>query len=316
MNKRFYVSSDGLQGVLSIARDRLNERQQDQKLRLSVEEWWETQGWGIPPIPATITTTINRHSLFGYSDWFGQSDPWGTRSITSPFHMAALPRQVATTRYEDRLFYLLARRAGLDPTWLEYTGDIFFEGSPGKKSLLHLHRCSGRGRNGGWKLRKQRLAELNCWNRKPLNTITTDDGQRLVDVHHAWQDQLFNNPRRIDMTEWLKHIGNAKQYYAAALSLYICHGVMFEDFHGGESGEELRKLAQDVFEPAFDTVSTRFGCPPLIVQLPWKEQLGFYPDGDRWNDELIADLLKEITGATEVSMRAGAVAYEVYESNK
>jgi hypothetical protein len=72
--------------------------------------------------------------------------------------------------------------------------------------------------------------------------------------------------------------GRANDYYEAYLSLFISHAILFEDYHGGESGAELGGFTARVFEPAFAALEERFGYTPIIVRLPWWKELGLFPD--------------------------------------
>jgi hypothetical protein len=62
----------------------------------------------------------------------------------------------------------------------------------------------------------------------------------------------------------------APYYYNAVMALYICHGVLFEDFDGGPNAEKgLGSFVQDVVMPAIRRVKVEFGFSPLIVHLPY-----------------------------------------------
>ena len=221
-----------------------------------VEEWWEENGWGKPPLPNLS-------------------------------NIGLIARPIATFRYEDALFVTLCERHGLTPVWSEYTGDKLSTVSNVKRSLLHVSFCSGRGRNNGLKIgRVQKLADVNRYIGQPLNTINTDAGT-LVDFHHQHQDRVFSNENaalRFDWTLWLKQIGSAKDYYEAYLSEFIAHAILFEDYHAGESGAILNNFSAVVFEPAWQAVSKRFGVPPLITPLPWHEDYRYYPADEHWRE--------------------------------
>lgn len=233
-----------------------------QPLRNQVETWWQENDWGLPP----IIQAMDGH-LCG-----------------------VLARHVATFRYEDGLFALMAKEAGLHPCWFEYTADEYADKSSYKRSLLRPTLCFGRGRRGGYKLRKDPLVENEgLWRGKPLQTIVTDhDGGKLVEWHHKLQDQMLEGflaqpPKRMDCSEWLAKVSpTARGYYEVYVSLFISHAVLFEDFHGGESGQELDSFTRGIFEPAWKRVQERFGVSPLIVRLPWWESLGYYPGGREW----------------------------------
>ncbi len=222
-------------------------------LQLQVERWWESRGWGIPPFPGIK-------------------------------NMAVFARHVVTARYEDLVFYLLARRAGLTPVWLSYTADKMVDVSPFKRGLLNHLVCSGRGRSGGFKTKPVRLGNVQDWKGRPLNEVRLDGGELLVDYHHRRQQEILPGAITGDVSPWLTAIGKAKDYYVAKLAVYIAHGVLFEDYHGGESGAELGGFTTTVFEPAFAEVETLFGVKPLIVAMPWRPEFAYYAADSNWRE--------------------------------
>jgi hypothetical protein len=239
--------------TLSEARTEL-ERRRD--LRSAVEEWWCRKGWGLPPLPDLP-------------------------------NIAVMARQVGTFRYEDAAFVMRAEIAGLTPVWLEYTGDLMSTQSNYKRSLLELLYCEGRGRNGGLKIRrKEKFSCAQRWMGRPLNEIREGD-RLLLDLHHDHQDRVYPNAIRRDITGWLKQIGSAKDYYEAVCAMYIAHGVLFEDYHGGESGNVLDDFTARIFEPAWQATVGRFGVVPLIVKLPWGEGFRCYPMNEHWREHRI-----------------------------
>jgi hypothetical protein len=71
--------------------------------------------------------------------------------------------------------------------------------------------------------------------------------------------------------------------YDLFLLLFVAHMVLFEDYHGGESGDELDGFTSKVFEPAFERVYKCFDVKPLIVPVAWKPEFAYYPDGELLN---------------------------------
>lgn len=218
-------------------------------MRAQVEAWWRECGAGIPP--------VNGHLQI----------PRGL-----------IGRHVATFRYEDEIFVQLAQEVGLHPLWLEYLGDRFTTAAPVKLALLQRFLFEGVGRSGGHKTRKEVLANAKHWDGKPLTDIVLNDGAKLIEFHHAWQEQLYPGAERIDFTSWLWRAGKSSdRYYELYLSLFVAHAVLFEDYHGGESGGKLDNFTTRVFEAAHARVKARFGVDPLIVPLPWWHGLQYYP---------------------------------------
>lgn len=251
-----------------------------QRLRERVENWWQEMGWGIPPI---------------------------LHQATSP--LAFLCRNVATARYEDIAFTLLAQQAGLSPTWFEYHRDRFVDHSPYKYSLIRMYRCEGRGRKGGALLSKLVLASPIESRGKTLCDIEiTQSGttQPLVDYHHHLHDTLLGPTSKYEASAWLATMAErppnqllyqlpadirarhpAICYYPAMLSLAIAHGAIFEDYHGGESGNRLDSFTSKICLPALRWVTSIFQAQPLIVRMPWHEGFQWYPGKTDWKSHSI-----------------------------
>ena len=206
-------------------------------------------------------------------------------------NMAVLGRHVATCRYEDLVYKLMAESAGLTPTWMEYTGDKFVTCSSVKKSLLQPFTCDGKGRAGGWRTRKMKLANPHCWDGKNISDVILQDGTNLVKWHHNHQDAIMGDVVRYDSTNWLKQFPRgASEYYPYYLAAFVAHGVLFEDYHGGESGDELDSFTTDVFQPAWDRVVREIGIAPIIVPLPWWDGLQYYPANADWERHEVIDV--------------------------
>lgn len=244
MSETFYTDPE-------IVRETLFSRSH---LMPEVEAWWRQQGWDIPHLP----------------------------------HAGAAGnfcRNLATFRYEDAVFSLLCRRAGLVPIWHEHVTDKYSSLSSVKRSYAKYLACTGRGRNGGAKLTKIRpIRDLVAIDGKRLSDIMMDDGTSLVDHHHGIFDRFVGQAHRNDISAWLSSIGRARDYYLASVSLFIAHGVLFEDYHGGESGDKLDSFTTDIFEPAFHAVYERFGVKPIIVRMPWFTEMKYYPADLNWQE--------------------------------
>ncbi len=225
-------------------------------LRQEVEQWWsEERGFPFPQA-------------------FLHERPLGFVS-----------RHLATARYEDILFIRMCEIVGITPVWSTYTGDKFIDRSPVKYSYLQPRVVEGFGKRNVPIVRRFRLADPKAWEGRRLDEIqVVHEKKSLVSYHEERLRSIYSVPRLI--TLWINDLtfvykdceGGAVGYYPLLLSLAIAHGVMFEDFHGGESTSvSLDSFTSRVFEPAFREVSEHFGAPPLIVPLPWWKELGYYP---------------------------------------
>jgi hypothetical protein len=239
------------------ARAELGKRQRN-GLREEVEYLWKRKGYLFPQIPKVPD-------------------------------LAILARQISTARFEDFVFRELALKGGLSPFWLEGTGDIFVSASKYKRTLLNPYVYTGLGK-GGPIVVKKRLATIAKWERTPLSSVVLDDGSRsVVDYHHELQDTLLGPVRRIDAGKPWKENERARDYYSWYLMPFLAHGILFEDFHGGESGDALGSFTEDVFEPSFASVFAKLGITPLIVRMPWKDGMHYFPATEKWDSYGVVD---------------------------
>jgi hypothetical protein len=228
-------------------------------LKEIVEQWWKEKGLWVPPFLALKDDSIS-YGVF--------------------------VRQIATFRYEDAAFLLLTEGGGLQPMWLEYTLDRFAASSPYKRSLVKRNLCGGCGRNGGYRLKVERLANINDLSGSILSKIDTGRGEKLVVFHHSIFDQFVGEGRREDLSSWLKAAGNcAQEFYSAFFSLFVAHCILFENYEEEENGKKSSEL-YGVVQSAFRNNIESFGVEPMIVAMPtWKDKFAFYPQRPDWRDD-------------------------------
>ncbi len=178
-------------------------------------------------------------------------------------------KQVATPNFDTRWFVKLNNEFGLKTFFLEYHGDKFTSNNPFKHSLGQLIVHKNVNKKGEYEVEKINIIDFNKYNGKAIKDIFTIWGEPLVEFHRNLfkvynidtDDFVF-----FDESEWLKRNGNeAKNYYSNDLLLYICHGILFENFIlTGEDGN----FVKEVFLPAFKKVFESTGVKPLIVPIP------------------------------------------------
>ncbi len=241
MSDTYYISG-------SQAQERLRQRE---SLRQQVEAFWTENGMEFP-------------------------------SFLRSGGYAGLGRHVPTFRFEDALFTRMAESAGLSPVWLGYERDKFVVNSNVKRSLVRPQVTERVNKHGVPITKTEKLVQVPDWFKgKPLNEIVSAEGVRIVDWHRNRLLQAVPDANIYDMSDICRHWGGrADNYYTAYLSLFVAHGVLFEDYHGGESGNALDGFTARVFEPAVARVERLFGVNPLVVALPWWEELGYYPSGE------------------------------------
>jgi hypothetical protein len=178
----------------------------------------------------------------------------------------------------------MAESAGLRPLWLTYHSDKFVTVSPFKRSLINPYMTSRLDKRGGYIAQKKVLTLPDRWVGRPISTITFDDHgrQESIAAFHERRLRVACPDALVFDTSYAcgGWGGRASEYYKAYLSLFLAHSVLFEDYHGGESGAVLGGFTNSVFEPAFKALKEQFGVRPLIVPLPWWPELAYYPDGE------------------------------------
>ncbi len=201
-------------------------------------------------------------------------------------HCGVFARQLASFRFEDALFILMCEEAGLAPSWLPYSSDVFVSISPLKRSYIAPLCAHGYSKNGVLITKRNRIVVYpDACERKKLSDIKTCDEQSLSQWHRKRLMQAYPDAVILDEAcyqEALKGLCVTDRY-DLFLSLFVAHMVLFEDYHGGESGAELDGFTSRVFEPAFERVYKAFGVKPLVVPIAWRPEFACYPDGELLN---------------------------------
>lgn len=200
-----------------------------------------------------------------------------------------LPRHISSARLETIQFLKRAQENDFFPTWLEYPRDKFTTTNPCKWRMVCIRKFNGFGRNGGPKIEKKILLDQpEKWEGKSLNEVELTNGEKLVNFHHRiFEDVIgLDGNHRINLSEWLKELGKAKNYYPYYLTLFIKDAILFEDFEddGTKSKSSVSKFKKKVVEPALEKIK-EWGLPePLIVKHPdpelsdpRKDYLNWYP---------------------------------------
>lgn len=187
---------------------------------------------------------------------------------------AVIFRQVATPNYEMQRFVAMANAVELTPLVLEYHDDKFVHFNAAKHALLKLRFHSGMGRNGGARIRRLNVADMNGCDGKLLRELRTRSGQEIVDFHHAMMDAAAFS-RRValhDGSPWFRlQGGSAASYYPELFRLFLRHAVLFESFL--TSGSDAA-FTDNVVLPAFETVCNQHGESPLVCRLDPVESEG------------------------------------------
>ena len=178
---------------------------------------------------------------------------------------AILARQLATPNFEFHIFAARARHVGLKVACPDYTDDKFCSANPDKLALAKQTFYLGQEANGGYRGRSHWLIDVERWDGKPLRKIQTRWGESLVDFHHRQLEGHFPGVEIFDNSQWLRRMGGSPaRFWPRLLSLFVCDGILFENFHSeGHESEFTRRIIR----PAIAEVEARYGLRPLIVPL-------------------------------------------------
>jgi hypothetical protein len=178
-------------------------------------------------------------------------------------------KQVATPNFDNIWFIKLTKEFGLKAVFFEYFDDKFTSNNDFKHSLGQLLIHNKVDKHGYNIEEKITIIDFNKSNGKKLKDIKTLWGESLINFHKKlFESQSLNINDFIfyDESNWLKTHGNtAKNYYKNDMLLYICHGILFENFLLTESEGVFTK---DVLLPALQEVMNLVGVKPLIVPIP------------------------------------------------
>ena len=180
-----------------------------------------------------------------------------------------LVRHVASARLEDLELEKRCEMMGLRPIFLEYSEDKFLTTNPSKIRLVRMIVFEGYGRKCP---RLQRVylvnrKELDVLNNLPISQIKTYWEESLVKFHHQTREIVGLKGEIIEISEWLKGIGPAREYYKYLLAACVIRGILFESFES-PGFPNLDVFKNQVVLPAWNWVKTNFGYAPLIVRHP------------------------------------------------
>ena len=179
--------------------------------------------------------------------------------------LAVLARQVATPNFEFYAFNEVALKVGLLPLCFGFLGDKMCSKNPDKISLGKTTFYHGRGRNNGHKITSHNIISFHSEDGKPFHDARTIWGEGFVSIHHRMLSSELPDIKFTDNTSWLSKMGGKPElFYHRFLALFVCHGVLFENFH--TEGREMA-FNQKIIWPAVKKIKKEFGFKPLIVPI-------------------------------------------------
>lgn len=191
-------------------------------------------------------------------------------NIPKPFQNKekfVLARHLVTPNYEVSRFLTMADAFEFDPLFFEYNDDKLIYKNPWKYSLGKIRFYSGKGKKGGMKIDNVDVIDFNNSHGKKISSINTKWEQSLVDFHHEFFCNRFPKFKNsiFDASDWYSNNGgNPESFYEKFLTLFIRHGILFENFLLDETELEFTKK---IILPAIINISSKLGLKPLIVAL-------------------------------------------------
>ena len=193
-------------------------------------------------------------------------------NIPQPFQekpRTVILRYILTPNYEIREFIDRVEKIKELPLLIcEHTEDKFFTNTI-KRMLGKIGFYIGRDFKGNKKIDYLRVIDIPKATGKNLSEISTFWGQSLVDFHREFFRETYRKLHEDD-TYNISHWHNKKgpkpaAYYAPLMSLFVRHGILFEDFLFADKQE--RPFLRNVFLPAFITICETMGKKPLISRI-------------------------------------------------
>lgn len=176
---------------------------------------------------------------------------------------AFFSRSVMSPNLELSYFLNLADDLRLEPMLLEYP-DKFVAKNENKYFLCNMHfgTKATQNRHG------IKIVDFGTSEGKRFNELKTLWGDDFITFHHKilFKEKPQVEGKILNIYEWFnKSRKTGGDYYAAYLSLFICNGVLFENFLGND--KEETKFVQEKILPSFKKIYEMFGVKPLIFPL-------------------------------------------------
>ncbi|MDD4286876.1 MAG: SET domain-containing protein-lysine N-methyltransferase [Candidatus Peribacteraceae bacterium] len=205
----------------------------------------------------------NKALMKKVEDFFG---PWKFDAITGE-PRAVLSRSIATPNLELSYFLSLSNGLGMTPLILEYP-DKFVAKNPDKYHLCKLFFVRKVEGGNPIVIDTLKLVNFNADEGKALLDIKTTNGENIVDFHHYLLGKQFPylSDKVINFSDWFNNTRVlSRYYYLYFLSLFICHGVLFENYLIGDKEES--SFFKEKFLPSFEEAERIFGVKPIIYSL-------------------------------------------------
>lgn len=201
---------------------------------------------------------------------------------------AVLSRSIITPNRELFYFLDLTKNTKLKPIGLEGVEDKFCTKNYDKVSLGKLtfyeDRRGSRAKRMEDGKNVVRIINMTASDGKKFGDIKTLWGEDLVSFHHRMLGSYGAEIETFDDFKWFAKRNKKKnpyQYYENFIAFFICHGILFENFHA--KGKE-ESFTSSIIMENFRKISDIFQLRPLIVPLvPIEDEECL----DYWNGYLV-----------------------------
>ncbi len=185
-----------------------------------------------------------------------------------------LARHVATPNTETLLFLQTLACTGERLVIGQDLHDKFVSINAMKRALGRLPILDGPLLRGGplpRVLRKRTVIDFTASDGQMLDQVRTLWGEPLADFHARLFERCSPIAcERVMDAEWIDRNGRGdlRAHYERMLALFICHGVLFEDYWVDDPGDTSERwFVAEILRPAFRATVDRFGLAPLMVHL-------------------------------------------------
>lgn len=195
-------------------------------------------------------------------------------------------RSITTPNFELQYFFKLVDIIKLEPLFLEYPSKFVAKNFE-KYYLCKLKFKSKKGLNNN----TLKIVNFNKTEGHALNQIKTNHNKNLVSFHHRLLNLKYPQLGKevFDFTDWFDSTRyKTNFYYLYFLALFVCHGVLFDNFLWDNRHEA--EFVSNKILPSFHKIKELFGVVPLIVPLlppeSEKNKEWHWYDGEYYNEFL------------------------------
>lgn len=186
---------------------------------------------------------------------------------------AVLSRGVLTPNLESKHFLDLAEMLQLNPACAEFSKDRFCSNNEDKIHLGKMVFFHKLNKNRDRIITRKSIIDFKTNENRCFSSIKTKGGEKFIDFHHRMFLAYYGKSvDTFDISIFKSNGERAKEVYKKLLALFICHGVLLENFINKDNHYE-KKFTNNVVIPAFKEVVSLFKIKPLIAPvLPIKDE--------------------------------------------